>query len=187
MRDRGRRPLPGSGMARHGQGQACMYFEEPQENEVGEYPVARHIGGALRQTQRNVGPRGTGYLSTPCRGMLLKGSRAEYAGPVHVGVDVVAHHLALPGVAVDVTTEHWRREENRDGPDHDDADNATYRHALMRTQLAEQTDPHSDHEDETGVDQDGGVHGRVSELYDPTEPSGPPGMPKNQAPGMWGS
>ena len=61
---------------------------------------------------------------------------------------MVAHHLALCGVGVDVPAEQRGCDEQRHGPDRDHEHDALDREAAVPVQVTEETDPHAGEEDE---------------------------------------
>ena len=127
-------------------------LQQPQQDEVGQDLVARSLVEQAVDAQEG---RPVGRLGArPHRvGHLVERRRPEHLGPVGVGVDVVAHHLALRGVGVDVAAEERRCEEQRDGPDRHDEHDTLDREAVVAVEVAEEAEPHPAEEDEPTEDE----------------------------------
>ena len=139
------------GSRRHHQGDPAD-LEEPQQDQVGQEDVARGlvhdaVDGEEGRPVRRLGP-GPRRVSQG-----VERSGPEYLGSIVVGVDVVAHHLALGGVGVHVATEERRREQQRDRPDHDDEHDLLHREARPAPQGAEQAQPDPGEQDEPTEDE----------------------------------
>ena len=136
---------------RHDHGEA-RNLQQPEKDQVGQDLVARSL---VEQTVHAQEGRAVGRLrSRPHRvGHLVERRRPEHFGPVGVGVDVVAHHLALSRVGVDVPAEERRREEQRHGPDRHDEHDPFDRESVVPVQVAEKAEPHPGEEDEASEHQ----------------------------------
>ncbi len=66
---------------------------------------------------------------------------------------MVAHHLALSGIGVDVATEERRGEQKGDRPDHHDEHHSLDREARPATQATEQAQPDTGEQDEPAEDE----------------------------------
>ena len=97
----------------------------------------------------------------------------------------MAHHLALCRVGVDVAAEERWSEQQRHGPDRDDQHDALHGKAVVSVEVAEEPEPDAGEEDEPAEhERERGDRSAATSLV-PSEPNGPPGMPKNHAPARW--
>ena len=122
-------------------------LQQAQQHQVGQDLVARNlvhdaVGAQEGGSVGRLGARPDGIRHA------VEGGRPENAGPVGVRVDVVAHHLALCRVRVDVSAEEGRREEQRHGPDEHDQHDATDGEARTPVEVSEKAHPDAGEEDE---------------------------------------
>ena len=122
-------------------------LQQAQEDQVRQDLVARSLVEQAVHAQEG---RTVGRLRPRphCVGHLVERRRPEHLGPVGVRVDVVAHHLALRGVGVDVAAEERRCEEERHGPDRHDEHDALDRETVVAVQVTEEAEPHPAEEDQ---------------------------------------
>ena len=154
---------------------------EPQERQVDQLVMVRGTG------EQSVGlheqrPVGHGRVQPQVVDQRHRRGRAEDAGAVVVRADVVAHHLALGGVAVDVPAEQRRRQEQRHDPQCQHHHELADRHPLHLRERADQAvpDAHEQHEAAVHGDQPEEVEVVVRRRLAPTA-----GTPKNHAPGSF--
>ncbi len=134
-------------------------LEQAEQDQVGEDLVARGlVEQAVRRQEGGpvgrFGPRPHGV------GHGVEGRGAEHLGPVGVRVDVMAHHLALRGVGVDVAAEERWSEQQREGPDRDHQHDTLHREAVVAVEVTEEPEPDAGEEDEPSKDKRKGGDGR---------------------------
>ena len=81
------------------------------------------------------------------------GASPEGEGSIDVGIDVMAHHLTLGGIAEDISTEHWCGQEHGDEPEGQHGNKELDRDPRATTERLGQLQPDSEQEHETAVDQ----------------------------------
>ena len=124
---------PPAGQGGRGRHDECEtgHLQEPQQHDVGQDLMARCVvqQPVDRQERRTVGRRGIGPDGI---GHGAERRRPEHAGSVDIGVDVVADHLSLPGVAVHVPAEQRRCQQEGQGPDDNDHHHSSHGDAVVR-------------------------------------------------------
>ena len=122
-------------------------LEQAEQDQVGQDLVARaliddSVDGQEGRAVGRLGPR-------PDRvGQRVERCRPEHVGPVGIRVDVMADHLALCGIGVDVPAEQRRCQQERHRPDRHDQHDALDRESLVASQVPEEADPDPGQEDE---------------------------------------